>query len=37
MVLGTTTDYRRALRIRYVGPQAERPLTVIRADSFHDL
>ncbi len=35
-VLGTTADYRRALRIRYVDPPEERP-KIVRVDDYRDL
>jgi hypothetical protein len=36
-VLGTTVDYRRALRIRYVEPTTGKPVDVAKLDDYRDL
>jgi hypothetical protein len=36
-VMGTTHDYRRALRIRYVAPSARAPAPVTQLDDFRNL
>ena len=35
-VMGTTLDYRRDIRVRYVAPKAE-PAKVVRLDDYQDL